>query len=433
MRLVLFACVLIAARSKPTAAQSAVPPVPPADALPAFPGAEGFGAKATGGRGGEVYHVTNLEDSGPGSFRDAVSKGPRIVVFDVGGFIDLKSKLSVASNITIAGQTAAGEGITVRNEQVSFSGSTNVIVRYIRFRGGLASPRGRDTVAIEKGSNMIFDHVSASWGRDEVFSINNSQNITVQYSIIAEGLLPHSMGGLIQWNTISLHHNLYSANNDRNPKAKDKVDFVNNVVYNWGSWGFVAGDSAGRSDANLIGNYFIAGPSTKRLDVAVGRANSNWHMFMDDNYIDINRNVALDGRLLTRDDIHITETGPNSPPVWQDKRYDYPPVKTEPALDAYRNVLTNAGASLVRDAVDKRLIEEVTKQTGKIITDPDEVGGFGTLKGGTTPVDTDRDGMPDGWEEAHGLNKTIDDHNGDYDRTGYANIEKYINSLVKKA
>lgn len=399
-----------------------------AASLPSFPGAEGFGARATGGRGGEVYHVINLNDSGPGSFRDAVSKGPRIVVFDVGGYIELKTPVSVASNITIAGQTAPGDGIGLRNQQVSFSGSTNVIVRYIRVRKGVAPPAGKDGIGIEKGRNMIFDHVSVSWGQDEVFSINNSHSMTVQHSIIAEGLLPHSMGGLIQWNTITMHHNLYAANNDRNPKAKGVIDFVNNVVYNWGSWGLV-GDSAGRSDANVVANYFIAGPATKRLDLAVGRTNANWHMFMGGNYLDINRNGLLDGRMLIRADVHVKD--PQSPVTWQERRYDYPPVKTESAPDAYRRVLASAGASRVRDAIDRRIVEDVARQTGKIITNPDEVGGFGTLKGGVPPTDTDRDGMPDAWERANKLNpKNGTDARGDADGDGYTNIEEYINGLV---
>ncbi|MES2464185.1 MAG: hypothetical protein V4671_26785, partial [Armatimonadota bacterium] len=160
-----------------------------AASIPAFPGAEGFGGRASGGRGGAVYHVTNLNDTGPGSFRDAVSQGPRIVVFDVGGYIELKSPVAVASNITIAGQTAPGDGIGTKNEQISFSNVENVIVRYLRIRGGIDGRPGKDGASVFKGKNQIFDHVSVAWGRDETFSINESQDITVQNSIIAEGLL----------------------------------------------------------------------------------------------------------------------------------------------------------------------------------------------------------------------------------------------------
>jgi pectate lyase len=394
--------------------------------IPAFPGAEGFGARATGGRGGEVYHVTNLNDAGPGSFRDAVSRGPRIVVFDVGGYIELKSPVAVTSNITIAGQTAPGDGIATKNEQVSFSNAENVIVRYLRIRGGLNGRSGKDGASIFKGKNQIFDHLSVSWGRDETFSINESQDITVQHSIIAEGLLRHSMGGLVQWNTITLHHNLYSTNNDRNPKAKGKIDFVNNVVYNWGQDAFVAGGSAGRSDVNLIGNYFIAGPSSKRLDDPISRGNLNFHLFMDGNYFDADRNGRIDGKLVSRSDVDDVM-------VWEPNRYDYPSVTVEPAPDACKRVLASAGASLVRDAVDTRLIENVLKGTGELIRDEATVGGFGTLRSGTPPLDTDRDGMPDSWELKNGLDsKNPKDANGDFDKTGYTNIEKYINGLANK-
>lgn len=400
------------------------PGSPAAKALPAFPGAEGFGARATGGRGGAVYHVTNLNDGGPGSFRDAVSRGSRIVVFDVGGYIDLKSPVSVASNLTIAGQTAPGEGIATKNFQVSFSNAENIVVRYLRVRGGLGGPSGQDGATLFKGKNMIFDHVSVAWGRDETFSINESRDITVQHCVIAEGLLKHSMGGLVQWNTITLHHNLYTTNNDRNPKAKGVIDFVNNVVYNWGAYGFVAGDSAGRSDVNLVGNYFIAGPSSTKRDDPLFRGNANFHLYQDGNYFDGDVNGKLDGKPVTPGDV-------DDPVTWQPRRYDYPPVQTEPALDAYKRVIATAGASLVRDSVDKRLIGNVVKQAGSLISDPAAVGGFGTLKGGTAPKDTDRDGMPDAWEIRYGLNPGApSDAAGDFDGTGYTNIEKYINGLT---
>jgi pectate lyase len=409
-----------------TAASSApAAPAAPA-ALPAFPGAEGFGALATGGRGGTVYHVTNLNDAGPGSLRDAVSQDNRIIVFDIGGYIALKSPLGVSrKNLTIAGQTAPGDGIGIRNFQVSFSNTTeNIIVRYIRVRPGI-TPKQQDGLSVYKAKNIIFDHVSASWGRDESFSINESENITVQHSIIAEGLLKHSMGGLVQWNTITLHHNLYTTNNDRNPKAKGKIDFVNNVVYNWGADAFVAGGSAGRSDVNVVGNYFIAGPSSKRLDDPISRGNTNFHLFFEGNYFDGNRNGVLDGKPLLR-------SGVDDEMIWEEKRFDYPPVHTESAPDAYQRVIDSVGASKVRDAVDKRIIENVVKQTGELITDPELVGGFGTLASGTAPLDTDKDGIPDTWEQSHGLNPKDpkDAMRPSKTAKGYVNLEVYINSLV---
>jgi pectate lyase len=168
-------------------------------AVPAFPGAEGFGANAVGGRGGTVYHVTNLNDSGAGSFRDAVSVSGRTVVFEVGGIIRITSPVVVKSGVTIAGQTAPGDGIALYGNRISFSDANNTICRYMRFREGINGDSGTDAVGVASGNNMIFDHVSASWGRDETFSITGSpiSNITLQDCIIGQGLLVHSAGGLV--------------------------------------------------------------------------------------------------------------------------------------------------------------------------------------------------------------------------------------------
>ncbi|PAZ11716.1 pectate lyase [Streptomyces sp. SA15] len=389
----------------------------------AFPGAEGFGAQATGGRGGEVYHVTNLNDSGPGSFRDAVSKGPRIVVFDVGGYITLASPLHVASDITIAGQTAPGDGVATRGYQVSFSNSDNVIVRYMRFRHGLTPNQNRDAVGIDKGSNMIFDHVSTSWGRDETFSINSSTDITVQYSIIAEGLAPHSCGGLVQSDGVTLGHNLYIHNKTRNPKSKGRLQYVNSVVYDWGSDAYILGDSAGVSNANAIGNYFVKGPSSSGGPFS--RANANYRIHAAGNFYDGDVDGRLDGRETTRADL--------GPATVEDKPFAFPPVTVETAQQAYDAVLAGAGASLHRDSVDTRLVNDVVHQTGGIISDPASVGGFGTLRGGTPPPDTDRDGMPDAWERGQGLNPEDPSDAGRTDggdANGYTNIERYLNELA---
>ncbi|MET9830359.1 hypothetical protein ABZ078_13765 [Streptomyces sp. NPDC006385] len=389
----------------------------------AFPGAEGFGARATGGRGGEVYHVTNLDDSGSGSFRDAVSRGPRIVVFDVGGYITLKSPLHVASDITIAGQTAPGDGVATRGYQVSFSNSDNVIVRYMRFRHGLTPNQNRDAVGIDKGSNMIFDHVSTSWGRDETFSINSSTGITVQYSIIAEGLSPHSCGGLVQSDGVTLSRNLYIHNKTRNPKSKGRLQHVNNVVYNWGSDAYILGDSAGISNANSMGNYFVKGPSSSGGPYS--RANANYHIHAAGNFYDPDVDGRLDGRETTAADL--------GPATVEDKPFAFPPITVETAQQAYATVLSEAGASRTRDAIDTRLVNDVTRQTGAIISDPQSVGGFGTLRGGTPPPDTDRDGMPDTWERARGLDPDDASDADDTHASGYTNIERYVNERAGDA
>jgi autotransporter-associated beta strand protein len=392
--------------------------------LKAFPEAEGFGANATGGRGGSVYHVTNLNDSGAGSFRDAVSAGNRIVVFDVGGWIELASPVSVQDNITIAGQTAPGDGIGLKNFGVSFSNSENVIARHLRVRQGpYVDSVGRDAVGATGASDVIFDHLSVSWGRDENFSINNSSNITIQNSIIAEGLLNHSMGGLIEWNDgISIHHNLYISNNDRNPKTKGILDFTNNVVYDWGAFAYVAGDSAGFSFGNVVNNYFVAGPSSSELHDPISRGNRNYSIYLEGNYYDGNQNGVLDGAAFNAADVddeltHVAE------------RFDYPLVNADSAVRAYEKVLSKVGASLSRDSVDARLVNNVRTQTGMLISDPAAVGGWGTLAGGAAPLDTDQDGMPDPWETNRGLNSNNAADRNNLNLFGYTRIEEYINEL----
>lgn len=396
----------------------------------AFPGAEGFGRFATGGRGGTVYHVTTLNDAGQGSFRDAVSQPNRIVVFDVGGVIYISTRIVVASNITIAGQTAPGDGITIYGNGLSFSGAHNTICRYLRVRMGKNGDDGKDAITIANGSTMIFDHVSVSWGRDENFSVSwdnkgvEPENITIQNSIIAQGLQTHSCGGLIQTaGGVSLLRNLYIDNNTRNPKVKGKNQFVNNIIYNWGSDGYILGDSEGQSFANVTGNYFINGPSTS--GGAFTRGNTNFNIYAADNYQDNNKNGILDGALLTQAQ-YTTVT-------WVTIPFDYPVPTSLTSLEAYNFVLANAGANLpVRDEVDQRLIEELTSlgTIGQLISDETAapMSGPGLVKGGTANVDSDRDGMPDAWEIYYGLNPYSNaDQNLDDDADGYTNIEEYLN------
>lgn len=392
---------------------------------PAFPGAEGFGAYASGGRGGDVYHVITLNPTGPGSFYEGITTGgnnPRTIVFDVSGYIDMPQLKTSRSNLTIAGQTAPGDGVTIRSNTLHFSGASNVILRYMHFRRGQQEGRN-DSMYIEQCKDIIIDHCSFSWGGDEVLSVDNSENVTVQWSIVAEGPRPHSMGGLVQWNTISMHHNLYAHNNDRNPKAKGNIDFVNNVVYNWGQFSFVAGDSAGLSYGNVEKNYFVAGYDSVKPEYAVMRGNENFSLYLSGNFIDSNRNGVLDG----------TDTGtammdPAVPCKLVSQRFEYPLINTEDPLSAYHHVLEKAGASISRDAVDKRIIEGVKNQTGKIIEHEDEVGSYLPLASGTALADTDGDGMPDVWETAHGLNPAdAGDGKKDQNGDGYTNLEDYLN------
>ncbi len=390
--------------------------------LRAFPEAEGFGAHVTGGRGGSVYHVTNLNNSGAGSFRDAVSQPNRIVVFEVGGYINLTSSVTVQPNITIAGQTAPGQGIATRGATVSFSAADNTIVRNMRFRYGVVS--GGDAVTADGVNGLIVDHVSAQWGQDESFSINNSSNVTVQNTLIGEGLLNHSMGSLIEWNTISMHHNLYMSNNSRNPKTKGVNDFVNNVIYNWGSDPYIAGDSAGISEANVINNYFVRGPSSGSDPDPFSRGNANYKLYIEGNFYDQNRNGVIDGTLVTQSSI-------DDPMTFMPQRFNYPTVRTDSARKAFDKVVASVGASLVRDSVDQRMINELTSGGGLIISNPNtQTPGFGTITGGTAPTDTDRDGMPDAWESARGLNPANPADRNNIAPSGYTRVEEYINDLM---
>jgi pectate lyase len=399
----------------------------------AFPTAEGFGAKATGGRGGEVYHVTTLEDSGPGSFRDAVSKGRRIIIFDVGGYIDLKSNVSVASDLTIAGQSAPGEGIATKNYEVSFSKSHNVIVRYIRFRLGL-TPRmeKKYAVGLTEGSNMIFDHVSIQWGRWDCIGLSKSSDITFQNCIIGPGIAPQRFGCLCESDNVTFSHNLWISNQSRNPKSKGAVQYVNNVVYNWGVCGYVGGHSAGDHAADVVQNYFIKGPSSG--DHFAGEFKPTDHIFQTGNYIDLNLDGVLNGKLARPEDFG---SGENAPTLVSSASLHPPvPVKLDSAEAAYKKIASGAGCSLQRDSVDKTLIDDLLSlgTKGKTISDPAEMGGFGEIRGGPAKIKNAGDGIPEEWKRAHKLN-ALDANaaTGDYNHDGYTNIEKFLNELAGDA
>ncbi|MFT3868557.1 MAG: Ig-like domain-containing protein [Nibricoccus sp.] len=398
-------------------------------AVPAFPGAEGFGANAVGGRGGTVYHVTNLNDSGTGSFRDAVSAPGRTVVFDVGGIIRITSPVVVKANITIAGQTAPGDGIALYGNRISFSDANNTICRYMRFREGINGDSGTDTVGIASGHDMIFDHVSASWGRDETFSVSGSpiSNITIQDSIIGQGLLIHSAGGLIQTSGgVSIFRTLYADNWMRNPKVKGVNDYINNVVYNWGSGGgyIPAGDSAGDTFANMIGCYFIGGPNSGVGTSPFKTGNLNYRLYHNNNLQDTNLDGVLDAIPVTDADFPTLQMVPTA--------FAYPaPATTLSPAQALQQVLTYSGASRSRDSVDTYMVNEVLSYgtTGAQIFNESEVGGIGTLNGGLAPTDIDSDGMPDWWEQAAGTDPLVADNNV-LNADGYTNLEHYINSLA---
>lgn len=394
----------------------------------AFPGAEGFGAYATGGRGGTVVHVTNLNASGPGSLADAVSQPNRTVVFDVGGVIDITGQnLTIASNLTIAGQTAPGEGITIYGGRVIMSNSSNVIMRYIRMRGSISMPEDKCTLTMDYCDNVILDHCSISWGRWDNVHIKDANNITYQNCIISEGIEPQRFGaitdGTRNW-TIS--YCLWTNNKSRNPKMKCYLQYYNNVVYNYGI-GIVGGHSAADNYQDVMNNYFITGPSSGSSNKYFDQWTETDHLYSTGNYTDDNRDGKLNGRLIT--DYN------GATPMQQPNLKCQAPMNLEPAEDAFYAVMEHAGASRVRDSHDMRIIEQLASlgTKGAFIANEQDVGGIGTLAGADAPADSDGDGMPDEWEKANGTDPDKADANGDADGNGYTNIEDYVNSLAHKS
>ncbi|MBC7914375.1 MAG: hypothetical protein H7Y07_09660, partial [Pyrinomonadaceae bacterium] len=432
----------------------------------AFPGADGFGRFAQGARASatrEVYIVTNLNDSGSGSFRDAVSKSGRIVVFAVGGIIRLSTDVSVPSNTTIAGQTAPGDGIVIYNKRVTFTNSNNTIARFLRVRLGNAGNSGRDVSGLASGANMIFDHMSFTWAMDEVFSINydgkgtSIDNITLQNCIIGQGLHRenHSAGGLIQTpdgGKVSLLKNLYISNKTRNPKVKGVNEFVNNVVYNWGNgnrlgdipnygWSgdaYIMGGSSGVSEVNIMNNYFVSGPLTPPdKTTPFSRGTGTFNVHGSGNYFDNNQNGALDGTEVPFDSVGYPGI---SGAAFKQQAFAYPAANTTlSAAQAYQHVIDNVGATYPhRDELDGFLIDEVKSKGVKGFyvyreTDlPLANGGLGNVYGAAAPLDTDSDGMPDAWEDLNGLDKNnkADAVAFSATQSGYLNIEVYVNELA---
>ena len=406
-------------------------------AIPAFPGAEGGGMYTTGGRGGTVYEVTNLNDSGPGSFRDAVSQSNRIIVFRVSGNIQLQSSLNITgSNLTIAGQTAPGDGISINNYSV-YVKADNIIMRYLRFRMGDESPAEGDSMSIDGRKNIIIDHCSFQWAIDEVLSPQTTDNLTVQWSIIGEALHMskhekgrHGFGGLWGAGNTSYHHNLLVHNSSRNPRFKGRteedkrsLDYRNNVVYNWN---YKTAYGGGSANVNMINNYNKYGPDTdlNKRDLVLDELGLNGQWYIDGNYIDGSPEVTADNWLGVHD-FTPTNTRLYEPvPAY--------PVTTHTPQEAYELVLAQAGAIMPkRDSVDARIIHDAINRTGRQINSPAEVGGWPALNSLPAPVDTDHDGMPDEWELAHGLNPNDpEDRNGQLNGAGYTNLEIYLNSIV---
>jgi pectate lyase len=437
----------------------------------AFPGAEGFGKYTTGGRGGKIFIVSNLNDKGPGSFREAAeAKGKRIIVFAVSGTVHLGTKLSIKGDVTIAGQSAPGDGICLADNSVSLSGD-NIIVRYIRFRmgdkyqkGGMVDGNGGDDAfGGTHRKNIIIDHCSLSWSTDEVFSVYAGDSTTLQWNLISEPLNysyhfetgdkdyeHHGYGGIWGGLHLTAHHNLFAHCNNRNPRfngirhtATEFVDYRNNVIYNWGSNNIYAGEGG---DYNIVNNYFKYGPNTsKSVRARICNPGKNetigfgkW--YVNGNYVDEAKDVIGNNWLGVHMGNGGTEEDKKNTVI--DEQHSAEAIITENAIDAYKAVLRSAGASFKRDTLDIRIISNVENRTGSFI---DVQGGYphGTayeltvnawpaLKSLPSPADADKDGMPDDWEKRNGLNPSdpsdaaqIKLHNF------FTNIEIYLNSLVK--
>lgn len=433
--------------------------IPPAHAIPAFPGAEGFGAETIGGRGGTVYKVTNLNDSGPGSLREAVTaSGPRIVVFDVSGIIDLDSTLYLSNPyITIAGETSPG-GILVTGRALSVN-THEVIIRHMRFRAGshdMADPERHDTIevlgsywATNAAYNIIFDHCSISWGVDETMSVTGGvENMTIQWSIISEGLSNaghpkgnHSKGLLISGkygppNSVSVHHNYIAHNDDRSPliyssDANDTtVDVRNNVVYNWN--GGLAPLSGGSAKVNWVQNYARTGPNSNSYSREITHTASG---------------SAARPSLFVQGNIGATRMSQSEPDWnvgnhWMDQDlstawqagapWAVPAVATQTMTEVYAlEVLETVGASKpVRDSVDSRVISNFANGDGAIIANVSYPADFPVFANVAAPADSDNDGMPDSWESENGLNNSSNDSADDADGDGYTNIEEYLHFMA---
>ena len=422
---------------------------------PAFPGAEGFGKYTTGGRGGKVIYVTNLNDVGEGSLRDALGKqGPRIILFKVSGSIPLSRSLDInKGDVTIAGQTAPGEGITITGYPVKIK-ANNVIIRYLRFRMGDRNKVEDDAINCMGGhngkpafKNIIIDHCTMSWSTDECATFYGNQNFTLQWCLISESLKKsvhlkgeHGYGGIWGGDGASFHHNLLAHHDSRNPRfchpgitdVAGVIDFRNNVIYNWGKNSAYGGNTR---TINMVNNYFKPGPATEKNRSRIFQPYLPCGKFyIDGNYVDGNQKVTNSNWLGVKPK---GEVKMDTVMLWNPLPFEE--VSTQPAEQAYKAVLEKAGASFARDKIDSRIVEEVKEGTytfGKngLIDSQEQVGGYPKVVEQTSwEVDTDNDGMPDTWEVEKGLNpEDASDAAGHTLDKGYTNVEVYINSLLIK-
>lgn len=456
-------------------------PIPNRSKIIAFPGADGAGKYTAGGAGGTVYTVTSLADDGSeGTFRWAVNKeGTRTIIFAIDGIIELQKPLRVNNgNLTIAGQTAPGDGICLKNYTFSIQ-ADNVIVRFIRSRMGVdIKQKGDDAMnGIKNHQNIIIDHCSMSWSTDECATFYNNRNFTLQWCIISESLAhsihekgAHGYGGIWGGQSATFHHNLLAHHTNRTPRLcgsrytgkpeEEKVDLFNNVIYNYGSDGAYAGEGG---SYNFINNYYKPGPysatkgSFKRLFTAYaddGKNNNEAGVhgvfyfkgnFMDSTCPNLNEKQKEALYKVNRDNtfgLVIKNDFAPEKDVLSTKAFNIAErTSLQSAKKAYQDVLAYAGASYRRDAVDERIVKETRKgnytyegshgSTNGIIDQPSDVGGWPKYKTISAVVDTDGDGMPDEWEIKNNLNPNDPTDNAKYNLSPeYTNLEVYMNNLV---
>ncbi|MBD3377045.1 pectate lyase [candidate division KSB1 bacterium] len=435
----------------------------------AFPGAEGYGKFAQGGRGGAVYKVTNLNDSGEGSLRAAVeASGPRTVVFEVSGTIELKSPITIKNPyITVAGQTAPGDGICLRAHPLNID-ADHVIVRYLRVRLGDESGEDYDTVSSRFTKHIILDHLSASWSVDECVSIYHCDSVTVQWCIISESMSKsnhikgsHGFGGIWGSNHGTYHHNLLAHHTSRNPRmasGSGYTDYRNNVIYNWGYQSLYGGEKYQQgspefnfSTFNIVANYYKPGPATRPGEVSYRIANPSFRDQTDYGKWYIAENVVEGYADVSADNWNGgVQTDISFDKIKLDAPWPAMPINQQTALEAFHSVLDHAGAILPkRDVIDSRIIKEAragfatfeggSYKKGHEVTDPsqksgiidtqDDVGGWPVLNSTPAPKDSDNDGMPDAWEDANNLDKSDPQDRNTIAADGYTMLEKYLNSI----
>ncbi|MBD1433259.1 pectate lyase [Sphingobacterium sp. DN00404] len=451
-----------------TKEEEETPPPEQIEPVVAFPGAEGYGKMTTGGRGGKVIKVTNLNDAGVGSLRDAINQsGKRIIVFEVSGNIKLKSRLQIKNgDITIAGQTAPGDGICIQDHEMAIT-ADNVILRFLRFRMGDLTQNEQDALWGRYQKNIVIDHCSMSWSIDECSSFYANKDFTMQWCILAESLNKsfhekddHGYGGIWGGHQASFHHNLLAHHNSRNPRfdggnrpgtgglspvGADKVDYRNNVIYNWRDNSAYGGENG---EYNLVNNYYKAGPATpssknKRIMQVSKEKDASYSpghgvFFIEGNYVFGNGGVTLNNWAGGVD----FDAGISAAQAQRTTPFPFEQLNVQhTAEQAFEQVLEKAGASYKRDAVDLRVVSEVRNGTVTyngsktgfpgIIDSQTDVGGWPTLVQTTPLVDTDGDGMPDVWETANKLDPNTPNANGRDLSQVYDNIEMYFNSLVE--